>query len=49
MAKILKGTGALTLEADDDITLGGATEADGTLKLTADKDLDTVGTMSAET
>ena len=46
--KTLKGAGALTLQADDDITLGGATEAGGTLKLTADKDLDTVGTMWAK-
>ncbi len=34
--KSLDGEGALTVEADRDITLGGATEAAGTLVLTAD-------------
>jgi filamentous hemagglutinin family protein len=43
--KSLNGEGALSVEADDNITLGGAVESAGKLTLTADYDGDAAGTL----
>jgi hypothetical protein len=44
----LTGQGALTLQADDNITLGGGVQSAGTLILAADNDSDTTGTVHAK-